>query len=106
MVNTPEVLNGVVERENLFRELLGEINDKYNVFSEVRGKGLLLGAALNQDYAGRARDFLVAATNEKLMCLVAGANVVRFAPSLIITEEEIRDGMARFERAVANVVNA
>ncbi len=106
VVNTPEVLNGVVERENLFRELLGEINDKYNVFSEVRGKGLLLGAALNQDYAGRARDFLVAATNEKLMCLVAGANVVRFAPSLIITEEEIRDGMARFERAVANVVNA
>ncbi|OFC69709.1 aspartate aminotransferase family protein [Alteromonas confluentis] len=106
VVNTPEVLSGVVERENLFRELLGEINDKYNVFSEVRGKGLLLGAALNQDYAGRARDFLVAATNEKLMCLVAGANVVRFAPSLIITEEEIRDGMARFERAVANVVNA
>ncbi len=106
VVNTPEVLSGVVERENLFRELLGEINDKYNVFSEVRGKGLLLGAALNQDYAGRSRDFLVAATNEKLMCLVAGANVVRFAPSLIISEEEIRDGMARFERAVASVVNA
>ncbi len=106
VVNTPEVLNGVVERENLFRELLGEINEKYNVFSEVRGKGLLLGAALNQDYAGRSRDFLVAATNEKLMCLVAGANVVRFAPSLIISEEEIRDGMARFERAVASVVNA
>ena len=106
VVNTPEVLNGVIEKENLFRELLGEINAKYNVFEEIRGQGLLLGAALNKDYEGRARDFLVASANEKLMCLVAGANVVRFAPSLIISEEEIRDGMARFERAVASVVNA
>ena len=105
-MKTPEVLNGVIEKENLFRELLGEINAKYNVFEEIRGQGLLLGAALNKDYEGRARDFLVASANEKLMCLVAGANVVRFAPSLIISEEEIRDGMARFERAVASVVNA
>lgn len=106
VVNTPEVLNGVVEKEALFRELLTQINDKYHVFEEIRGKGLLLGAALNKDYEGRARDFLVASTSEKLMCLVAGANVVRFAPSLIISEQEIRDGMARFERAVAHVVSA
>lgn len=106
VVNTPEVLNGVVEKEALFRELLTQINDKYHVFEEIRGKGLLLGAALNKDYEGRARDFLVASTNEKLMCLVAGANVVRFAPSLIISEQEISDGMARFERAVAHVVSA
>lgn len=106
VVNTPEVLNGVKEKEALFRELLGEINSKYNVFAEIRGKGLLLGAALNKDYEGRARDFLVASTDEKLMCLVAGANVVRFAPSLIISEEEIREGMARFERAVAKVASA
>lgn len=106
VVNTPEVLSGVVEKEALFRELLTQINDKYHVFEEIRGKGLLLGAALNKDYEGRARDFLVASTNEKLMCLVAGANVVRFAPSLIISEQEIREGMARFERAVAHVVSA
>ncbi|MBU2978631.1 aspartate aminotransferase family protein [Alteromonas sp. C1M14] len=106
VVNTPEVLNGVTEKEALFRALLDDINDKYQVFEEVRGKGLLLGAALNKKYEGRARDFLVAATNEKLMCLVAGANVVRFAPSLIVTENDIRDGMARFERAVAHVVSA
>ncbi|MBU3020788.1 aspartate aminotransferase family protein [Aestuariibacter sp. A3R04] len=106
VVNTPEVLAGVVEKEALFRDLLTQINDKYHVFDEIRGKGLLLGAALNKDYEGRARDFLVASTNEKLMCLVAGANVVRFAPSLIISEQEIREGMARFERAVAHVVSA
>ncbi|MEG3766332.1 aspartate aminotransferase family protein [Alteromonas sp. 14N.309.X.WAT.G.H12] len=106
VVNTPQVLNGVTEKEALFRQLFAQINEKYAVFDEIRGKGLLLGAALNKNYQGRARDFLVAATDEKLMCLVAGANVVRFAPSLIIGETEIREGMARFERAVAHVVSA
>ena len=106
IVNTPEVLGGVEAKEALYRELLGKINDKYNVFSEIRGKGMLLGCALNEQFAGRARDFLVTSANEKLMVLVAGVNVVRFAPSLIIPDEDIKEGLARFERAVAAVVNA
>ncbi len=106
IVNQPEVLEGVLKKEALFREILSAINEKYNVFEEVRGKGMLLGCALNEKYQGRARDFMVAATNENLMCLVAGANVVRFAPSLIIPDEDIKEGLARFERAVAAVVNA
>lgn len=104
VVNTPEVLNGVKHREQLFRDGLTAINAKYNVFSEVRGKGLLLGAVLNETYAGRSRDFLVASVAEGLMSLIAGANVVRFAPSLVIPEADIAEGLARFERAVAKVV--
>jgi acetylornithine/N-succinyldiaminopimelate aminotransferase len=106
IVNTPEVMNGVLAKEALFREHLDRINAKYNVFSEIRGKGMLLGCALNEEYKGRARDFMVAATEQHLMCLVAGANVVRFAPSLVIPDEDIVLGLERFERAVANVVNA
>ncbi|WP_414829511.1 aspartate aminotransferase family protein [Alteromonas sp. H39] len=106
IVNDPAVLEGVLQKEALFRELLADINNKYHVFSEIRGKGMLLGCALNDDYQGRARDFLVASADEKLMCLVAGMNVIRFAPSLIIPEEDIREGMARFERAVATVASA
>lgn len=105
IVNTDEVLNGVKRKEQMFRDGLNAINDKYHVFNEIRGKGLLLGAALNEKYQGRARDFLVASVEEQLMCLVAGANVVRFAPSLIIPDEDIKEGLARFERAVARVVN-
>lgn len=105
VINTPEVLGGVKHKEQLFRDGLNAINEKYQVFSEIRGKGLLLGAALNEKYQGRARDFLVASVDEHLMCLVAGANVVRFAPSLVIPDEDIKEGLARFERAVAKVVN-
>ncbi|MDP5145622.1 aspartate aminotransferase family protein [Shewanella sp. ULN5] len=104
VVNTKEVLEGVKHREQLFRDGLAAINAKYNVFSEVRGKGMLLGAVLNEKYEGRSRDFLVASVAEGVMTLMAGANVVRFAPSLVIPEADIAEGLARFERAVAKVV--
>src|SRR5690554_5881777 len=106
VVNTDEVLQGVKKREQLFKDALHAINDKHNVFAEVRGQGLLLGAALNENYQGKARDFLVAAAEEGLMVLVAGLDVVRFTPSLIIPEADIAEGMARFERAVERVVRA
>ncbi|WP_105172928.1 aspartate aminotransferase family protein [Pseudoalteromonas sp. T1lg24] len=104
-VNQADVLDGVSQKEALFREGLDAINAKYNVFSEVRGKGLLIGAVLNDSYKGRARDFLVASADNGLMALVAGADVVRFTPSLVIPNEDIAEGLARFEKAVAAVVN-
>lgn len=106
VVNTDTVLSGVKKREQMFKDALQAINDKHDVFAEVRGQGLLLGAALNEKYKGKARDFLVAAAEEGLMVLVAGMDVVRFTPSLIIPEADIAEGMARFERAVARVVSA
>jgi acetylornithine/N-succinyldiaminopimelate aminotransferase len=106
LVSTPEVLEGVKRKETLFRDGLNRINEKYNAFSEIRGKGLLLGCALNESYQGRARDFLVASADNQLMCLVAGASVVRFAPSLVIPDADILQGLEKFEAAVASVVNA
>ncbi|WP_447472833.1 aspartate aminotransferase family protein [Vibrio harveyi] len=103
-VTKPEVLAGVLEREAMFREGLEKINAKYNIFSEVRGKGLLLGAALNEEWQGRARDILVAAGKQGLMVLVAGANVVRFTPSLVITQQEIEEGLAKLDKAIATLV--
>ena len=75
------------------------------MFSEVRGKGLLIGAVLNEQFAGRARDFLVASANNGLMNLVAGMDVIRFTPSLVIPFEDIKEGLARFDKAINDVVN-
>jgi acetylornithine/N-succinyldiaminopimelate aminotransferase len=105
-VNTPAVLNGVKAKAQLFKDGLNAINEKYHVFSEVRGAGLLIGAVLNSDYAGKARDFMLAAADQGLMALVAGTSVVRFAPSLVISDADITEGLARFERAVAQIVQA
>jgi acetylornithine/N-succinyldiaminopimelate aminotransferase len=102
-INTPEVLAGVKAKAKLFSDGLNGINSKYNVFSEIRGKGLLIGAVLNEQYQGKAKEFLDAAMDEGLMTLVAGANVIRFAPSLVIPDEDIIEGLACFEKAVASL---
>ncbi|MGX6674230.1 aspartate aminotransferase family protein [Vibrio cholerae] len=103
-VAQPEILAGVKQREQWMRAELEEINQKYQLFKEIRGKGLLLGAALNDEWQGRARDILVAAGKQGLMVLVAGASVVRFTPSLIISQQEIEEGMARLDKAIATLM--
>lgn len=104
VINTPQVLAGINERHTRFTAALEKINQQYHVFSDIRGKGLLIGAELTEAYHGRARDFLHAAAAEGIMILNAGPNVIRFAPSLVIEFEDIEQGMARFKQAVANVV--
>ncbi|TQO84712.1 aspartate aminotransferase family protein [Vibrio cholerae] len=103
-VAQPEILAGVKQREQWMRAELEKINQKYHLFKELRGKGLLLGAALNDEWQGRARDILVAAGKQGLMVLVAGASVVRFTPSLIISQQEIEEGMARLDKAIATLM--
>ena len=42
-------------------------------------------------------------TDEGLLLVPAGSNVVRFVPPLIITEAEIDEALAKFEKAVASL---
>lgn len=104
-ITKPGVLDGVEAKSQRIRDALHRINDQYGIFREVRGLGLLLGAELTEDWAGRAKDFLGAALDEGLMMLIAGPNVLRFAPSLIIPDADIDEGLARFEKAVAKLVS-
>ncbi|MDX6917271.1 aspartate aminotransferase family protein [Pectobacterium carotovorum] len=106
IINTPEVLSGVANRHDRFVSELEKINQQYGVFEQVRGMGLLLGAELKPQWHGRAGEFLAAATAQGLMVLMAGPNVIRFVPSLIIDEDDIVQGMDKFAKAVAQVVNA
>jgi acetylornithine/N-succinyldiaminopimelate aminotransferase len=68
--------------------------------------GLLIGAVVSDEFAGRAREFLKAAEAKQLMVLVAGLSVVRFAPSLVIEDKDIDEGLARFDAAIAELVAA
>jgi len=104
IVNTPEVLEGVKARHQHFKTRLLAIGARYGIFSEVRGAGLLIGCVLSEAWKGKAKDFFDASEKEALMILQAGPDVLRFTPSLIISEADIDEGLARFERAVARVV--
>lgn len=106
VINTPEVLSGVQSRYRYIVSRLEEINNIYHVFADIRGLGLLIGAELQESYKGTAREFLAAAVEHGLMLLNAGPNVIRFAPSLVISQKELEQGMACFEKAVKQMVEA
>ncbi len=105
IINTPDVLDGVHTKRERFVMHLQDIDAKYDVFSDIRGMGLLIGAELKEPYKGRAREFLYAAADAGVMVLNAGPDVMRFAPSLVVEEKDIDEGMTRFAQAVAKVVS-
>lgn len=104
IINTEEVLDGVETRRQQFVTALQAIDAKFDIFSEIRGKGLLVGAVLKPQHAGKARDLLNAAASQGVMILNAGTDVIRFAPSLVIESADIDEGMARFALAVESVL--
>ena len=63
---------------------------------EDRGRGLLLGLQLTSDPV----PVVTAARERGLLVITAGKNTLRFAPPLIITEEEIEEGMEILDEAM------
>ena len=106
VINTPEVLQGVKAKHDLFKTRLEQIGEQYGLFTQVRGMGLLLGCVLSDAWKGKAKDIFNAAEKENLMILQAGPDVVRFAPSLVVEEVDIEEGLNRFERAVQKLTQA
>ena len=106
IVSTDTVLAGVNERRQQIEGALRALGEKYGVFGEIRGLGLLMGCVLNEPWEGKARDLMRAAQDEGLFVLVAGASVLRIAPSLIIPEEDIAEGLERLEQAIASFCEA
>ena len=64
---------------------------------ETRGKGFLRGLKIK----GAPRDVQKIARDHKLLVGVAGDNVVRFAPPLIVTEAHIREAVEKLDEALA-----
>ncbi|GEC70035.1 acetylornithine/succinyldiaminopimelate aminotransferase [Raoultella terrigena] len=106
LINTPEVLDGVNAKRERFVQHLQQIDAHFDLFSDIRGMGLLIGAELKPQHHGRARDFLYAAAEAGVMVLNAGPDVMRFVPSLVIDDSDIDEGMARFAQAVQRVLSA
>lgn len=80
------LIDHAAELGNYFQERLAEIPSPH--IKEVRGKGLLIGVELKPE-AGGARRFCEALQNRGILCKETHQNVIRFAPPLVITREEI-----------------
>lgn len=68
----------------------------------VRGKGLWIGIVLN-DEAGGARRFCEALQEDGLLCKETHENVIRVAPPLSVTREEIDWAVERIKKALTTL---
>ncbi|KQT88124.1 aspartate aminotransferase family protein [Aurantimonas sp. Leaf443] len=91
-------LEGVRERALQFKQALGGLLDRYpDIVEDVRGEGLLVGLKMRVANT----DFVAAMRAEGILGVPAGDNVVRLLPPLVVTAEEIREGVRRIEAAAA-----
>lgn len=100
IINTKKVLLGV---EKKFKKILFElelINKRFGLFTEIRGKGLLIGIVLRSEFIKKIHDIIRFSFLEGVIFLTAGHDVIRLAPSLIISQKDITEGMQRFYRAL------
>lgn len=106
VLSAPGFMDGVKARAERLKQGLRQLGQRHGLFETVRGEGLLIGALLKAEWKGRARDFFTAAMEEGVWMLVAGGDVLRFAPSLVIPDADIDEGLLRLDRALAKVAAA
>ncbi|WP_445145793.1 acetylornithine transaminase [Dyella sp. Tek66A03] len=99
-LSSPEVLGNVQHQAQALRDGLARINASLDVFDEVRGRGLMLGAVLNDAHKGKAGAVLDHAAAHGLLLLQAGPDVLRFVPALNISDADIAEGLQRLEAAL------
>jgi succinylornithine aminotransferase len=105
IINTPEVLSGVHKKRELFVHGINKINEHFKVYKEIRGAGLLIGLELKPEYHSLAREIVTLGFKHGVSVLNASPNVTRFTPSLIIPEEDIKDGLDRFASTLSEFVS-
>lgn len=100
-LSAPELLDNVEAQAQALRDGLHALDEKHQVFAEVRGRGLMLGAVLRPEHSGRAAEILDHAANAGLLLLQAGPDVLRLVPALNIGAEDVAEGLARLDAALA-----
>ena len=100
----------VVKNEKLAEraEKLGEIfrqelkNIKSDMISVVRGKGLLNAIIIEPKNGKEAWDVCVKMAENGLLAKPTHQHIIRFAPPLIITEEQLHEALAIIRKSIAS----
>ncbi len=88
---------------------LKEMEEKYEIVGDVRGKGLMIGAEIVKDKRTKepnpdgARKIIEKSWKNGVLLITAGKSVLRFAPPLIITEKLAMKALDVVEEAIKEV---
>ena len=100
-INNPSFLARVKEASaKIFANLDKLAGDYPQVFGKPRGLGLLIGLPMAADYKGRSKDYTKICEKMGLMLLIAGPDVVRLAPALVVSDEQIAEADRVMREAV------
>ena len=99
--------DGFVERVAhlglVFRQKLAELQDRHpGLIKEIRGEGLMMGVKTSVPPA----EFAAAARAEHLLTIPAGDEVTRLMPPLIVTEDELSQGVHKLDLACRRIEQA
>lgn len=84
-----------------FRNGMNAIIDKYDLVTMVRGKGLLNAIIINDSPdSSTAWDLCMSLKENGLLAKPTHGNIIRFAPPLVITEEELDACLAIIEKTI------
>lgn len=96
-IASEEFLEEVREKGDFFRSKLEELKAAYpDIITDVRGKGLMLAIELSVPVSYVINN----AMENGLLLVSAAGNSIRFVPPLVITREEIEDGVKILEEAI------
>jgi ornithine--oxo-acid transaminase len=88
---------------NIFRREMQRIIDSSNLIVQVRGKGLLNAIVVNDTpESSTAWDLCVALKDNGLLAKPTHGNIIRFAPPLVITEEQLFECIGIIEKTIKN----
>lgn len=82
----------------IFREEMGKINSP--LIKQVRGKGLLNAVIIQPTNGKEAWDVCVKMKELGVLAKPTHQHIIRFAPPLVITEEELREAIGRIKDAI------
>lgn len=86
----------------LFRERMQRVIDKYPIAKLVRGKGLLNAVVINDSpESTTAWDICVKLAENGLLAKPTHGNIIRFAPPLVMTEEQLHECCDIIEKVIA-----
>lgn len=87
----------------IFRDRMSALIKKTNLFTAVRGKGLLNAVDVNDSPQGQlAWNICVELKDNGLLAKPTHGNIIRFAPPLVMTEEQIHECCDIIEKVVLN----
>ncbi|AWL05662.1 acetylornithine/succinyldiaminopimelate transaminase [Massilia oculi] len=107
LINQPAFLGRVKEASAKVMANLQQLAADYpQVFGQPRGMGLLIGLPMAEGFKGRSKDYTKLCEKLGLMLLIAGPDVVRLAPALVVSDEQIVEADRLMRAAVAEFSGA